>query len=120
MTTVRDIIEQAHRLIRVVAGDEPMTADQAANGLFMFNAMMHGLELRGADVGHADSGLTDTSPLPNRMTEALVMLLASKLAPMFNRAFDGRQAERDIQAHYMDTMQVELPTFRTRWAGWRV
>ena len=33
MTTARDIVERAFRKLGVVASDEPMTADQAANGI---------------------------------------------------------------------------------------
>lgn len=119
MATVRDIIEQAWRLLGVVAEDEPMTAAQAENGLFAFNAMMAGLEIHGADPGHVDAALGDQSALPARFTEAQVRVLASRLAPMSMRgAFDARRYEDALKAAFMQIAPVKFRNMRPlRWLG---
>lgn len=45
--TVRALVEDAHRKIGVVAFDEPMTADQANNGVRALNRMLKGWQNKG-------------------------------------------------------------------------
>jgi hypothetical protein len=120
MATVRDIIEQAYRLIGIVAEDEPMSAAQAETGLFTFNAMMAGFEILGADPGHTDAALGDQSALPAQFTEAQVRTLASRLAPMGTRGpFDARRFEDALRAQFMQVETVKFPNMRPYryWGG---
>lgn len=118
MATVRDILTRAYRKIGVVAEDEEMSGDQAANALAALNSMMHGWELEGVDIGHTDLAVADEFPLAAKFHEGTVYLLADRLAP------DNKQAAPDpdrflrlLQAAYMQVEEVEMPGafFRPRW-----
>lgn len=123
MTTFRDIIERAYREIRVVAADEAMTAEQAANGLVTCNSMMHGWKLFGANIGHADAQLTDTFTLPPRFEEGTVFMLASRLGSAYatQPGFDADKWMRALQAAYANPPASEMPygfrfpPSRSRW-----
>ena len=110
MATAYDIVLRAYRKIGIVAEDEPMSADQAANGIAALNMMMHGWELHGVNVLHADLALTDTFPLQNRFHETTVYLLADRLAPENSRpAPDADTFMRALQAAYMIIDEATLP-----------
>lgn len=110
MTTTRDIVERAYRKVGIVAQDEPMDADQAANGLTSLNAMMHGWELFGIDVGHTDLALADDFTLAAKFHEATVYALAQRIAPDNSMAFDGDAFIRALQAAYMVIDEAEMPS----------
>lgn len=84
MTTARDIVERAYRKIGVVASDEPMTADQAENGINALNMMMHGWLLDGIDIGHIDLELADVFTMEPQFEEGCVYLLAERLSPDYS------------------------------------
>ena len=118
MATVRDILTRACRKIGVVAEDEQLSGDQAANALNALNDMMHGWALEGVDIGHADLAVDEDFPLESRFIEGTVYLLADRLAP------DNRQAAPDadrflrlLQAAYMVVEEAEMPAafYRPRW-----
>ena len=81
MSTARDIVEAAYRKLGVVASDEPMTADQAENGVNTLNRMMHGWLLDGIDIGHVDLELADVFTMEPQFEEGCVYLLAERLSP---------------------------------------
>jgi len=110
MATVRDIIERAYRKISVVAEDEPMTADQAETALDALNMMMHGWELVGVNVLHADLALTDTFPLQDKFQEGTVYLLSRRLADSnATAAPETDEFLRQLQAAYMLVDEAEMP-----------
>lgn len=117
MTTMRDIVTRAYRKIGVVAGDEPMTADQGATGIDTMNAMMHAWKLRGCDIEHTTKTLNDDFPLGPEFEEGTCYLLAARLAPDFAMpvGFDADQWFRDIQAAYTTVAAVTLPKALTLW-----
>lgn len=123
-TTVRDIIQRAYRKIGVVADDEPMTPDQAANGLSSLNAMMHGWKLFGIDIEHADLAVSQDFPLAPEFHEGAVYCLAQRIAPDNSLGFDGDMFLRALQAAFlvipearMPSALVCAPSSRDRW--WR-
>lgn len=110
MATAYDIVLRAYRKLGIVAEDEPMTADQAANGIDALNMMMHGWELHGVNVLHADLALTDTFPLQAKFQETTVYLLASKLAPDNSLpAPDTDRFMRALQSAYLIIDEARLP-----------
>lgn len=124
MTTSRQIIERAYRKLRVVAIDEPMTADQAQTGLVALNSMMHGWELQGVSIGHSDLALITEFNMAERFHEAVVYCLAAKMAPDLSaQPPDADPHFRTIQAHYIDVpvskigLSLRYPPSRGRWGG---
>lgn len=110
MTTTRDIIERAHRKIGVVASDEPMTADQAQNGLDALNMMMHSWSLTVPTWAHTDTTLTATFPMPATFHEGAVYQLAARIAPDFMvQGFDPDQWFRAFQNYYRAVPVVAMP-----------
>lgn len=104
MTTVRDIVERAHRKIGVVAQDEAMTADQAQAGLDTYNDMLHAWALDGITLSpaFADQALADTFPLADKFREGTAYMLAGRLSPDYAApvGFDPDDFFRKIQASY--------------------
>jgi len=97
MTTVRDVVTQAFRKIGVVAHDEAMTADQAEIGIAAFNAMLSPLVPTYADVA-----LGDAFPMPDKLREAAVYLLAGRVALEFQvPAPDPYPWRNQIKVHYL-------------------
>lgn len=80
-----EIVTRALRKIRVVASDEPATADQIASGVDALNEMMHGWKAQGADVSHTDLAPSDDFSLSDEYRQATIMLLAQYLAGEYNR-----------------------------------
>lgn len=103
MTTARDIVERAHQKIGVVSKDEPMTAEDASDGLDQLNAMMHGWKLFGVDVSHSDLTLADTFPLSDEFVEGTVYQLAARLSPDFQvSGVASAVFFRALQSAYME------------------
>ena len=113
MTTVRDVIEAAHRKLGVHDHSETLDASRADAGLFAFNSMLHSWKASGLNFEHSDSVLTDSFPLPPEFKEGVIYLLAEKLAPDYMTPFmEGtREYFQDLQARYfdMDTFKLSLP-----------
>lgn len=110
MATARDLVERAYRKIGVVADDEAMTAEQAANGIAALNMMMHGWLLEGIDVAHVDLQLADTFTLQPQFEEGTVYLLADRLAPDNMRPGpDTRAFKTMLAAAYLIVPDVVMP-----------
>lgn len=88
MTTARDMIGAALRLLGVLAAGEEPAAAEAADGLDALNRMLHGWKARGVDIGHADLALGDAPALADEFTEGATRLLALRLAPEYGRTLD--------------------------------
>lgn len=116
MTTARDIVERAHRKIGVVARDEAMDADSAAEGIDALNMMLAAWKLAGVDTEHAALDLSDTFPLADEYEEGTVYMLAGRLSPDFMTPanFDADDFFRKIQAAYMTIDASTVPTSLTR------
>ena len=115
MSTINDIVTNAFRLIRVVADDEPMSPDQADNGLKALNAMVHGWALKGVDVGHSDWELSDSFTLAPEFEEATTHLLGARLAPQYRGSveFNPNEFWSDIAGAHQDIPETILPTALT-------
>lgn len=120
MTTVRDIVERAHRKIGVAPLDEPLTAEMADNGLDAFNEMLSAWVLDGITLSPAftDKALSDTFPLADKFREGTVYLLAERLRPDYTRpaTFDADDFFRKVQASYTTISEVTIDTALT-WRG---
>ena len=111
MATMSDIVGRALRKLRVVAIDEPMTADELADGLQQLNSLMHGLKAWGADLSYSDLAASDAFPLGPEFEEGMVYMLAGRLSPDYNApAGSGREFKRLIQAAYMVIPAVTIDT----------
>lgn len=111
MATARDIVERALRKIGVVASDEAMTPDQAANGVDALNMMMHGWVMDGIDIAHTDLDAADEVPLQPQFIEGCVYLLAERLAPDFSmQGFDVRAFKRRLSAAYLIIPDARIDT----------
>lgn len=116
MATANDVIKQALQEIGVLApGVEPQ-AGEAVDALTRLNWMLHGLEQKGIKFGHSDMKAAEEFVIPADQIEAIMYLLAVKLAPSYEvdvkaetrtEADDG---ERLLQAHYADpdTADIDL------------
>lgn len=112
MATMQDIVTRAFRKIGVVAGDEPMNADQGAAGIEALNMMIHQWKLRGIAITYSDLTLADAFPLLPQFEEGTVYLLASRLAPDNAAAaqFDADDWFRAIQNSYLVIDAAAMPS----------
>ena len=85
MTTARDSIYAAFRLLRITPDGETPTDSEATDGLASMNKMMHGWKGRGADIGHNDLALSDDHIMGAEYHEAIEYLLAARLAAEYAR-----------------------------------
>ena len=115
MATMQDIVTRAFRKIGVVAGDEPMNADQGAAGIEALNMIIHQWKLRGIAITYSDLTLADAFPLLPQFEEGTVYLLASRIAPDNAAAaqFDADDWFRAIQNSYLVIDPVVMPTALT-------
>lgn len=116
MATCRDIVESAFRKIGVVASDEPMTADQADNGINALNRMMHGWLLDGIDIGHIDLDLADVFTMEPQFEEGCVYLLADRLSPDYSAPvnFSTSDFKKRLSAAYLIIPDSKLDRALTR------
>ena len=121
MSTARDIVERAFRKIGVVASDEPMTADQAENGINALNMMMNGFVLDGIDVGHTDLTLGDTFTMQPEFEEGCVYLLAERLSPDYAAPanFSTSRFRQRLSAAYLIIPDVKFDRTLSRRRYWR-
>lgn len=125
MATARDLIERAFRKIGVVASDEPMTADQAQNGIDALNMMMFGWMLDGIDIGHVEMQLADVFTMEPQFEEGCVYLLAERLSPDYATpaAFDPSAFKKRLSAAYLiipdSKFDLTLQRGFSRRYGWR-
>lgn len=125
MSTARDIVERSFRKIGVVASDEPMTADQADNGINALNMMMHGWMLDGIDVGHIDLQLADVFSMEPQFEEGCVYLLAERLSPDYAAPanFSPSEFKKRLSAAFLiipdSKFDLSLQRGFSRRYGWR-
>ncbi len=106
MTTARDTIRGALRLIRVIDSTEDVQAEDAADGLKTLNEMVHGWKNNGIFVDYQDIELGDEIPFPPRDHRNIRYLLAADLAAEFGTeltpevATQARESFQMLQAHY--------------------
>ena len=86
MSTYSEIMTDSLRLIGVLMETESLSAEQAADGIVVFNDMMALWESVGIDVGHAPTDTpTDTITYPAKARMAIKSNLAIALCPHFDR-----------------------------------
>jgi hypothetical protein len=79
-TTVQDLVRGALLLINVLDPGEAIPADEAADGLTVFNDMIASWPAQGIHTGIGESALTDPTPFEEYHTKGLKNLLAIELA----------------------------------------
>lgn len=111
MTTVREIIERAHRKITVLARDESLEAHDISHGLDALNMMLAAWKLSGISRTHTTLTLTSTFPLAAEYEEGTVYMLAGRLAPDFSMPanFDADDFFRKVQVAYLTISEVTIP-----------
>lgn len=125
MTTARDVVAGALRLIGALAAGETPDAPEAADGLDALNRMMHGWKARGVDLAHTDLALSDTVSLADEYREGLEHLLAVRLAPEYERPASpdllrlGEEAWRAIQLAFTAPVDLTVETGLLRMPGAR-
>jgi len=109
MTTARDILNSAFRLVTKASSDEPMSATEAADGLQVLNQLLTDL-CNSAPL----SNLSDDLPTPLRHDAAIRYVLASMLSTEFEAALApmdmmrANQAESRLAAAYSDIPEVSF------------
>lgn len=125
MATVADVVRRAYRKIGVAASDNPLTANEMAEGVIALNMMLSGWRLRGVNTGYAPLEDSDDFPLSYEFEEGSAYVLAGRLAPDYEapQSFDADDWFRTIQAAFMqideagfDDALVVLPS-RIGWRG---
>lgn len=120
MSTARDIVEAAYRKLGVVATDEPMTAEQAQDGIDALNRMMHGWLLDGIDIGHVDLQLADTFSMLPQYEEGAIYLLAERLSPDYAAPanFSPSEFKHRLSAAYLIIPDARIDRILTRRRRW--
>ena len=77
--TYNEVIERAHRRIRVLASDEPLSAEMRATGIELLEALSDEVALHTSVYWYDDY-------VPKEVFLPLSYLLAVELAPEYNRA----------------------------------
>lgn len=102
--SVAAIVNRALGLLRVRRGGEVVDAEDMAEGVDTYNALMHSLPAHGLsphdedDVSyiHATQAAVDEFPLADKHFEGVAAIVASRLAPVFGKdvPFDLADATR--------------------------
>jgi hypothetical protein len=101
MATARSIITRAMRKLKILAGGEDPTSDEADDCLDALNQMLSEWRIDGIDLAHVDLVLTDEVDVPASHRNAIVLNLALRIADDFgaqitpslaNEASNGRAA----------------------------
>lgn len=121
MTTTADIINRAFSKVGVASEDEALTAYQQAQGLDALNMMLAGWAIQGIDADLPELAVMDEFPLPPKFHEAIVYMLAGRIAPDFTVpvGFDPDDWFRTIQAHYMQINESKMPATMLRTSSQR-
>lgn len=121
--TLGDIARRALRRLGVVAEDETPTADQSAHAFEVLVDALDGLNVQGVAVDVIGLGSTDLSPLESKWNEALIAILAERLAPVYGLApVSADDHVRRLQAHFLvvTPVTIDLPVMPSRrlWRGY--
>ncbi len=109
MSTVRDLIERAHRRLGEVGFGQPMTPERAGHGLDCLNEMCHGWAADSVDIGYTDKTLNDPFFMATKYFGGVVALLAVRLAEDYGNNLssipsilrDAKSAWSGLQADYI-------------------
>lgn len=106
MTTARDTIRGALRLIRAIDPTEDVRPEDANTGLVSLNEMIHGWKNVGIKLDYQDIEIGDNLPFPPEDHRNIRYLLAAEIAPEFGIeltpevATEARQSLATLQAQY--------------------
>lgn len=82
-TVIRDALQE----ILVQAAEQPITADEGQSAIRLLNRMMSAWEANGIDLSYtAVNSLNDAITVVDGALDAIVLNLAIKLAPQYDRA----------------------------------
>jgi len=126
MAIVSDMIRRAYRRVGVVAADEPMTAEQLAEGLAEFNAVVRSWESYGLRISAQELREDDQFPLSDAYEDYAITILAARLAEAHALPGpDPREALDRILAMSIRNEAAEMPLalrridpVARRWSGY--
>lgn len=98
MATAREIILRAGRRLKIVAGEETMTAAEMTDALQLLNDMMHGFGPLGIHYAHTTLALADTVNVADEQLRNLVLLLCKEMAMDFGSPLGELLAGQVIEA----------------------
>jgi len=114
--TARQVLTRAMRRIRQIAGEEPMSAAELADGLVTMNGAMHGFGPKGIHYSHVDLAANDTVNMPDEQIDNLIWMIAQALAPEYGYVFATADekaallgALQELQAAYHITPPAPSP-----------
>ncbi len=105
--TARDLVQRSLLRANLVARGEPMSDEEASDGLKTLNEMLHGFETDGIHLGHVDLTLDDTVQLPDSHIRGIRLLLALELVDEYDKpvppllAGQADRAKRQLLAEYI-------------------
>jgi hypothetical protein len=116
MSTVRDLIERAHRRLGEVGFGQAMTPERADHGLNCLNEMCHGWKAENVDIGFTDKALNDPFFLGSEYFGGVAALLAVRLAEDYGNNLsqlpsilrDATTAWRSLQAAYIQAPAADI------------
>ena len=96
--TANDILTDAFRTIKVLAGEETLGAAEQVDGLRRMNNLMHGFGPKGIAYAHTTLAATDTVNVPDELVYSLIWLVAQALAPEYGYKFEANEVAEIIEA----------------------
>lgn len=99
--TANQVLTRAFRRIKVLGGEETMTAAELADGLVTLNGAMHGFNAKGIHYVHSDLASADTVNMPDEMIDSLIWMIADSLASEYAYEFTPREQGSIIDARNM-------------------
>lgn len=92
--TANDILTDAFRTIKVLAGEETLGSAEQVDGLRRMNNLMHGFGPKGIAYAHTTLAGTDTVNVPDELVYSLIWMVAEALAPEYGYELTaGERAE---------------------------
>ena len=98
MTTAREMLTGALRLIRVIAEEETPNDVALADGLTILNETLHSFKAHGADLGFQDITLDDAVPVPKELVRGFRYIMAAELAPEYGATLTPEVNVRETEA----------------------
>ena len=110
IVTARDVVIRAARRVKIVEGEESLTAAELHDGLQLLNDLMHGFGPMGIKYAHVTLGATDPVNMPNEQIRNLILLFAAELAIDFGAGIEDTLAREIIGAkHELQAAYTVVP-----------
>ena len=113
MPTASEIVVRALRKLAVVQQDDPVDPWQINTGVDALNGIMYGWEAGGLSYSHTLLHHADALATPPKLDDAIVYILADKLAPEYLTppppARDLLTAQQQVFANYLTVSAATIP-----------